>query len=299
MSTTFSISARQAYGIARVCRVWGVSRASYYRRTGPAPEAANQSMRRGPVGAMPDGDLVSQIAQLIEDSPFHGEGYRKMWARLRHKRVFTSQERVRRLMREHNLSACLGQGTPRGSKAHDGTITPQTIDTMWGTDMTTTVTLEEGQAAVFIAYDHCSGECVGIHASRGQNRWEALEPIRQGVKDYFGTARENIAEGLSLRHDHGTQYMAHDFQKEIKWLGITSSPAFVRMPECNGCAERFIRTLKENLLWVRHFKTIEELRLALLKFRQIYNEKWIMHRHKYKTPAQFRRDIIDNRAMAA
>ena len=144
MSTTFSISARQAYGIARVCRVWGVSRASYYRRTGPAPEAANQSMRRGPAGAMPDGDLVSQIAQLIEDSPFHGEGYRKMWARLRHKRVFTSQERARRLMREHNLSAWLGQGTPRGSKAHDGTIIPQTIDTMWGTDMTTTVTLEEG-----------------------------------------------------------------------------------------------------------------------------------------------------------
>ena len=40
------------------------------------------------------------------------------------------QERVRRLMREHNLSAWLGQGTPRGSKAHDGTIIPQTIDTL-------------------------------------------------------------------------------------------------------------------------------------------------------------------------
>ena len=75
MSTTFSISARQAYGIARVCRVWGVSRASYYRRTGPAPEAENQSMRRGPVGAMPDSALFSQIAKLIEGSPFHGEGY--------------------------------------------------------------------------------------------------------------------------------------------------------------------------------------------------------------------------------
>ena len=71
------------------------------------------------------------------------------------------------------------------------------------------------------------------------------------------------------------------------------------MPECNGCAERFIRTLRENLLWVRRFKTTEELRLALLKFRQIYNENWIMHRHKYKTPVQFRRDIIENRAMAA
>ena len=90
MSATFSISARQAYGIARVCRVWGVSRASYYRRTGPAPEAANQSMRRGPVGAMPDSDLVSQIAQFIEDSAFHGEGFHKKWARLSYKRISTS-----------------------------------------------------------------------------------------------------------------------------------------------------------------------------------------------------------------
>ena len=71
------------------------------------------------------------------------------------------------------------------------------------------------------------------------------------------------------------------------------------MPEYNGCAERFIRTLKENLLWVRHFKTIEKLRLAVLEFRQIYNEKWIMQRHQYKTPAQFGRDIMDNREMAA
>ena len=98
--------------------------------------------------------------------------------------------RVPRLMREHNPSAWLGQGTPRGSKAHDGTIIPQIIDTPWGTDMTTTVTLEKGQAAVFIAYDHCSGECVGIHESTDQNRWEALEPIRQGIKDYFGIAKK-------------------------------------------------------------------------------------------------------------
>ena len=46
-------------------------------------------------------------------------------------------------------------------------------------------------------------------------------------------------------------------------------PAFVRAPEGNGCAERLIRTLKENLLWVRHFETIEELRLALLAFREV------------------------------
>ena len=61
-------------------------------------------------------------------------------------------------------------------------------------------------------------------------------------------------------------YMSGDFQDEIKCLGIEASPSFVREPEGNGVAERFIRTLKENLLWVRTFKTIEELRAELVAF---------------------------------
>ena len=60
--------------------------------------------------------------------------------------------------------------------------------------------------------------------------------------------------------------MSDAFQKELAFLGIESSPAFVRAPEGNGCAERFIRTLKENLLWVRTFDTVEELRQALSSF---------------------------------
>jgi transposase InsO family protein len=68
------------------------------------------------------------------------------------------------------------------------------------------------------------------------------------------------------------------------------TPAFVREPEGNGCAERFIRTLKENLLWLRTFQTVEELRQALLEFKDIYNHQWIMERLGYRTPAQARKD---------
>ena len=162
------------------------------------------------------------------------------------------------------------------------------INHMWGTDMTTTFTTEEGQAAIFFAVDHCSMECVGIHAAKRGTCFEAREPIRQGVKEYFGHFAPRTAHGLTLRHDHGSQYMSHDLQAEIAFLGIESSPAFVRAPEGNGCAERFVRILKENLLWVRTFHTIEELRQALLEFKRIYNENWIIQRHGYKTPAQVR-----------
>ncbi len=65
--------------------------------------------------------------------------------------------------------------------------------------------------------------------------------------------------------------MADAFQKELRFPGIESSPAFVRAPEGNGCAERFIRTLKDNLLCVRSFVTVENLRVALLEFRETYN----------------------------
>jgi hypothetical protein len=77
-------------------------------------------------------------------------------------------------------------------------------------------------------------------------------------------------------------------QDEINCLGIEASPSFVRQPEGNGVAERFIRTLKENLLWVRAFKTIEELRAELVAFARRYNETWLVARHGYKTPARIR-----------
>ena len=152
---------------------------------------------------------------------------------------------------------------------------------------------------MFVAVDHCSAECVGIHAHAQATRFQALEPIRQGVRQHFGGFAKAIARGLAVRHDHGSQYMSHHFQKEIAFLGIESSPAFVRAPEGNGCAERFIRTLKENLLWVRTFATIEELRQALLAFRETYNTTWLIERHGFLTPAQFRQKQLQTAAVAA
>ena len=73
----------------------------------------------------------------------------------------------------------------------------------------------------------------------------------------------------------------------------------MREPEGNGCAERFIRTLKENLLRVRHFATVEELRLALIAFKRTYNQTWIIERHGYRTPDQVRADQLDRVPMAA
>ena len=93
--------------------------------------------------------------------------------------------------------------------------------------------------------------------------------------------------------------MSDDFQQELILLGMTSSPSFVREPEGNGCAERFIRTLKEQLLWVRSFATVAELVEALGEFKRSYNERWLIRRHGYRTPSEVRRDLGDSESAAA
>ena len=67
----------------------------------------------------------------------------------------------------------------------------------------------------------------------------------------------------------------------------------------NGCIERFFRTLKEQVLWVRRFRDLEELREALNEFRERYNQHWILERLNYRTPAQARRDFSLELGLAA
>jgi putative transposase len=295
MSRAVSPSVDRMYGLVRVARCWSVSRATVYRHR-QAP--AGPKRRPGPVGPGDDATLLQHIRQAIAESRFTGEGYRKIWARLRFAGIRTSPGRVRRLMRENGLLVP-HRVRKRPDGMHDGIITTEAVDVRWGTDMSQTVTLVEGVAHVFVAVDHCNSECVGIHADKSANRFQALEPVRQGVRRHFRAIGNDVAAGLKLRHDHGSNYMSDDFQAEIAFFGIEASPSFVREPEGNGVAERFIRTLKENLLWVRYFQTIEELRLALIEFVDWYNTHWLVARHRYRTPAQVRADQQPTRDLAA
>jgi putative transposase len=290
MSQTVSPSTGLRYGRRRTCQALGVPRSTLYavraRSQWPQPRH-----KRGPKTAWTDAELTEHLRDVLARAPFVGEGHRKVWARLRIAGIRTSKGRVLRLMREAALLAPTRVGPPHGPKAHDGTIIPDRPDAMWGTDATTGWT-EEGLATIFIAVDHYTAECVGIHAARRGTRFEALEPLRQGIAAHFGAYREESAAGLALRHDHGSQFMSDVYQDELRFLGITTSPAFVREPEGNGCAERFIRTLKDQLLWIEHFTTVEELRQALLAFRDRYNTEWLIGRHGHRSPAAVREAFV-------
>lgn len=299
MSREISPSTDRPYGVKRVAEEFGVSRSAYYERKAASQASPSPPKKRGPKTKLDDSQLTEAIRAVLADSLFPGaEGHRKAWARLRAKGIRTSLARVLRLMREANLLCPPTAKRVLGPKEHNGTIVTDAPDLMWGTDATSTYTLEDGHVTVFLAVEHFNSECVGIHVAKEATRHEALEPIYQGVRDHFGTVEEAVGSGLKLRHDHGSQYMSDDFQDTIRFLGIESSPSFVRAPEGNGVAERMGRTLKEQLLWLKTLRNVEELRLALHEWRRTYNENWLVARHGYRTPAQVRREALTPLAVA-
>ena len=137
------------------------------------------------------------------------------------------------------------------------------------------------------AIDHYIAE-VWIHLAARGDRFAALQPVYDAVIDQFGGLEADIARGISLRHDWGPQYRSGHFTGSIRWLGINDSPGDVGKPETNGCAERFIRTLKEHCLWARPYATIDEPRQAVAEFTHLYNTEWLTERHGHRTPREAR-----------
>lgn len=289
MSRACSISTGKPFGVVRLCREWGIPRSTVYARRHSGAQPAQPPARRGPGTVQGDAELIAAIKTTIQSSPFTGEGHRKVWARLRQQGIRTGKPRVLRLMRDAGLLAPQRPGRNRGPWVHDGTIVTEAPELMWATDATSAWLPGSGQVTVFAVIDHCTNECLGLHAARPGTRFEALEPLRQAVRRVFGGFREGITRGLALRHDHGSQYVSDAFQGEIRFLGMASSPAFVYAPEGNGVVERFFRTLKEQFLWCHAARTLEQLNEQLQHWRHRYNEQWLIQRHGHRSPAEVRR----------
>jgi putative transposase len=282
-----SPSTGRRYPLTLICETWRVPRSSVYAATSPPTPPAGPG-KRGPRPRVSDADVVAAIRAVLAASPFHGEGYRKVRARLAHRGVALSGKRVLRLMRQHQLLAPRRLGPPNGNPAHDGTITTERPNEMWGTDATRFYTERDGWCWFFGAIDHYCDDIVGWHVAKLGDRWAALEPLRQGARDIFGGFHKDIARGVKIRCDWGPQYIADAWITEVKWLGMTITPSYVGEPECNGVMERFIRTLKEQCLYLHRFESLEEARAIIAEFIARYNTEWLIERLGHRPPAQAR-----------
>ena len=297
MSAAISPATGRAYGVERVCRVWQLPRSSYYAQLGETASERAGATRRGPKPELSDAALERLIREDLTSSPFVGEGHRKVWARLKVLRgVRVSRKRVLRIMRDQHLLS--PHRVRRGEGLlHEGTITTEAPNLMWGTDGARVLTAEEGWGWIFVGVEHFSTECVGYHVCKEGTRYEALQPIAMGLTEIYGSVEADVARGLELRIDHGTQYLSDHFLNQLRFWGIRPSFAFVEQPQTNGVAERFIRTLKEQVVHGRIYRTLEELRQAVGAFVKLYNEHWRVEKLGFLTPREAREQY--GREMAA
>ena len=114
MRGSVSPSTHRRYPLTMICGMWRRARSSVYLALAP-PRPAGPPAKRGPKTRVSDAELVTETRAVLAASPFHGEGYRKIRARLAHRGVAVSGKRVLRLLRQHGLLAppSVGPGTIR------------------------------------------------------------------------------------------------------------------------------------------------------------------------------------------
>jgi len=288
MAATISPGGGRAYGVARVCDGFGVARSSFYAWRQQQEHPSPPPSRRGPKPAISDTALLSAIRTDLARSPWIGEGHRKVWARLHVlDGLRVARKRMLRLMRENGLLSP-HRHLPRAGEAHDGHITTDAPNLMWGTDATQIPTVLDGKVWLFAVVEHWNAEAVGWHVAKIGDRYAAAQAVGMAAKTIFGGVAAGNARGVALRHDHGSPFMADYFQNQIKFWGMTPSFAFVGEPQTNGVAERFFRTFKEQVVYGRIYQTIDDVRTAVRRFFERYNAEWLIEKNGLRSPYQTR-----------
>jgi putative transposase len=272
------------YPVQMILRVIDYSSAAYYGVTWGAPQR-----KRGPATAIGDEELKISIKETMKSIPFHGTGYKKIHARmqreLNEKGHSVGKNRVFRLMKEDNLlnKAPGGSGS---SRIHDGKLTTDAPDVMWGTDGKKFFTRRDGWCWFFDVIDHFNSEIIGYNVIKHGDRFESARAVQNAIRSRYGRLEKAIASGLTVRCDLGSQYTAKYFMDTMKFYGVEISHSWARSPECNGIVERFHRTIDEQLFKMKDFESIEEAEDAIRRFITLYNNEWQLERLYYKSPIE-------------
>jgi putative transposase len=280
--------------VVLVCAVFGLSRAAYYaaQRALAAPAAAEPiptpppSLRLvAPTQTVVAVDVLREAIQAIAEA-HPAWGVRKVHAMLRRKpyEVRTSRKRVWALMRDMKL--CFPAGA-RPGEVPRGTVAVALPNRLWATDLTTVWTEEDGLVAIVPVIDCGCRSLLELRVTKSQESPAILSAVTAALVDNFDTPA-GVPEGLGLRTDHGPQYTGADCDELCKRWNVDHTLAPVGRPTGNAVAERVIRTMKEECLWLRDWKSLAEVQAGLDAWRRMYNEERPHQSLHWNTPSEVR-----------
>lgn len=277
------------YSTEIILKAFGIPRSTFYDSL--ATKEPKKLLKRGPKTEQSDEEIAIMAREVLNESPFSGEGHRKVRARLAKRDIFVGKTRILRIMRENKLLAPTRHCRRGTKKNHDGKITTSVPNECWGGDMTEVMTQEDGKIYIFDLIDHCTSEVLAAYVTTKGNRFSAISSLHEAVNRECGPVKKDVARGITLRLDHGTQFTSRRYVNESKHLGFNLSYSFVAQPECNGVIERWHKTLKEQLIWTKSWKNLEEVRAAVKDFVETYNNHWIMEKHGYLSPREHKQSL--------
>jgi hypothetical protein len=104
----------------------------------------------------------------------------------------------------------------KGEDSHDRQIITAAPNIMWAIDATQIPTVQHGKVWLFGVSEHWNAEMLGWHVSKRGTRFEAIQALSMAVRQQFRHLSADAARGLALRHDHGSNFMADHFQKQVR-----------------------------------------------------------------------------------
>lgn len=231
--------------------------------------------------------ILDRIKGLKAEHPFWG--YRRIWAALKYvDRQEINLKRVYRLMQRHNLlvkenSVLKASRTPQRNKPK-----ADRPNQWWGIDMTKVQVQGFGWVYITVVLDWYTKKVVGYHAGLQSKARHWLEALDMAVNRQFPEGVRT--HRLHLMSDNGCQPTSVSFMKVCGIMNIEQAFTSYNNPKGNADTERFFRTMKEELIWLREWTSPLELMNEVAEWLESYNTGYLHSTLGYKTPEMAERE---------
>lgn len=278
--------------VLQVCGVFHITRQAYYAARQPKKDKITQPSPTARVdrNRKPRWVSAEELKPAIQGvvAEHKGWGVRKVWAFLRRQGTRASQKRIWALMKSMGLT--FDATTLRANHTHGHVAVPES-NRRWGTDLTTVWTRQDGVVAVLPVIDCGDRFVFEIGVSKSQESRDVLLPVELAMQGQFGVP-SGVPALFELRTDHGPQYTGSDCDDLCDTWGMDHTFAPVGRPTGNAVTERFIQTLKVELIWTRDWDSLVELREAIQAWMDVYNYLRPHQALNWQTPAEKRADNL-------
>ena len=235
-----------------------------------------------------DQDLVAEIEAIIEE--FSGYGYRRVTRELHRRGNPVNHKKVHRIMRERGLLKKPQRRWIRTTDSNHGhRVYPNLMQNLavtgpnqvWAADITY-IGIRNAFVYLAVILDLFARRAVGYAISRNIDTVLCLEALQMAIAD------RRPSEGIIHHSDRGVQYASYDYVEVLLQHGFRISMSRKGNPYDNAAAESFIKTLKNEEVYLWEYRTLEDVQIRLPFFiQEVYNRRRLHSSLGYKPPVEF------------